>query len=244
MFGIGTLINTAAVAAGGLLGMLLKKGLKESVKDTLMKSCGAATIFIGAAGALSGMLTVSEDGSVGTKGTMLLIFSLVIGGFFGEIIDIEEKTERLGERLKKALHAEKDGRFTDGFVSTSLIICVGAMAIVGSIQDGLSGDFSMLAAKSVLDFAIVIVLGSVYGMGAVCSAIAIFVYQGAITLAAHFAGGFISDELTSQLSYIGSALIFCVGVNIAFGKKFKVGNMLPAMLVPVFYDIFLGIFSR
>lgn len=244
MFGIGTLINTSAVAAGGLLGMLLKKGLKESVKDTLMKSCGAATIFIGAAGALSGMLTVSEDGSVGTKGTMLLIFSLVIGGFFGEIIDIEEKTERLGERLKKALHAEKDGRFTDGFVSTSLIICVGAMAIVGSIQDGLSGDFSMLAAKSVLDFAIVIVLGSVYGMGAVCSAIAIFVYQGAITLAAHFAGGFISDELTSQLSYIGSALIFCVGVNIAFGKKFKVGNMLPAMLVPVFYDVFLGIFHR
>lgn len=234
MFGLGTIINTAAVICGGFLGMLFKKGIKEKVQKTLMAACGVSTIFIGIAGTLEGMLTTVE-GNIKTKGTMLLIFSLVIGSVVGEIIDIEKRMDGVGEKLKKLLKAENDNRFVEGFVSASLIICVGAMAIVGSIQDGLTGDYSMLLAKSVLDFVIVTIFASSYGIGAMCSAIAVFVYQGAITLIANFGGNFIGEELIGYLSYVGSALIFCVGINITFGKRIKVGNMLPALVIPVIY---------
>lgn len=133
--------------------------------------------------------------------------------------------------------AKNDHLFVEGFVNVSLIICVGAMAIVGAIQDGISGDYSLLAAKAVLDLIIVVVFASTYGLGAVFSAVPIFVYQGAITLMAAFFGSFVSDAIISDLSFIGSALIFCVGVNIAFGKKFKVGNMLPALIIPILYHM-------
>ena len=234
MFGLGTIINTAAVLLGGAIGMLLNKGITERFQKTLMAACGISTIFIGVTGTLQGMLTVN-DGKIETQGTMLLIFSLVLGGLFGEWINIEKKMDSIGEKLKKLLKAENDNKFVDGFVNTSLIICVGAMAIVGSIQDGLTGDYSMLTAKAILDFVVVIIMASSYGAGAMCSFIAILVYQGAFTLAAHFAGNFISEELTEYLSYIGSALIFCVGINITFGKKIRVGNLLPALLIPAFY---------
>lgn len=236
MFGLGTIINTAFVVLGGLIGLLFKKGIKERYEKTLMAACGVSTIFIGITGTLQGMLTVT-DGKIQTQGTMLLIFSFVIGGLIGEFINIEKRMDGLGEKLKKMLHAEKDNKFVDGFVNTSLIICIGAMAIVGSIQDGLTGDYSMLTAKAVLDLVIVIIMTSTYGLGAICSAIPIFIYQGGITLLGHFAGNVISDELIGYLSYVGSALIFCVGINITFGKKIRVGNLLPALLVPVFYVI-------
>ena len=240
MIGLGTIINTAAVILGGLLGLLLKNGLKQRIQDILMQGCGLAVIFIGAAGALSKMLVVTENG-IETKGTMLLIFSLVLGGIAGELINIEKWLDVLGEKIKKAVRADGDNKFVEGFVNVSLIICVGAMAIVGSIQDGISGDFSMLTAKAVLDAVIVVVFASTYGIGAIFSAIPIFVYQGGITLIAAFCGSFVSDIIISDLSFIGSALIFCVGVNISFGKKFRVGNMLPALIVPVIYEAAAGL---
>lgn len=238
MFGIGTLLNTAAVILGSAVGMLLKKGMKQSLQDILMSACGVATLFVGAAGTLAGMLTVGEDGSLSVGGSMLLIASLVLGGLVGQAIDIERRMDTLGEKLKKLFRAQGDSRFVEGFVSASLVICVGAMAIVGSVQDGLSGDFMTLAVKSVLDFVIVLVLAASYGPGVMCSAIPIFLYQGAITLLAHFIGSFIGDALIADLSFVGSALIFCVGVNLAFGKKFKVGNLLPALIGPVVYSFF------
>lgn len=241
MFGLGVIINTAAVAAGGIIGMFFGKYIKESIQEAVIKVCGVSTMFIGAAGALSQMFVI-EDGKISTQGSLLLIFSLVIGIVIGEIVRIEDRMDSVAVKLKKLLKAENDNKFVDGFVTVSLIICVGAMAIVGSIQDGITGDYSMIAAKSVLDFAIVIVFATTYGLGAACSAIAIFVYQGVITLIAHFAGAFIGAELMGYLSFIGSVLIFCVGVNIGFGKKFKVGNMLPALIVPVFYVLIKGIF--
>ena len=234
MIGLGTIINTLAVVVGGLIGMCLKNGLKKNLQDILMQACGVATIFIGASGTLAKMFVI-ENGSLSTKGTMLLIFSLVLGGILGEAINIEEKMDFLGEKIKKAVKAEKDNLFVEGFVNVSLIICVGAMAIVGSIQDGISGDYSLLATKAVLDLVIVVVFASSYGLGAVFSAVPIFLYQGGITLMAAIGGSFLSDAIISDLSFIGNALIFCVGVNIAFGKKFRVGNMLPALLVPVVY---------
>lgn len=197
-----------------------------------------AVIFIGIAGTMSRMLVIQKDG-IDTQGTMLLVVSLVLGSLAGEWIDIEQKMELLGEKIKKAVKAENDNLFVEGFVNVSLIICVGAMAIVGAIQDGISGDYSLLAAKAVLDLVIVMVFASTYGIGAAFSAVLIFLYQGGITLVAAFCGSFASESVISDLSYIGSVLIFCVGINVAFGKRIKVGNMLPALVVVIFYNLLL-----
>lgn len=238
MFAAGTLMNTAAVLIGSILGILLKKGLNSSLQDTLMKASGIAVLFIGLSGTLQYMLVI-EDGAISTQGTFLLIFSLTIGGLIGELVDIEGKIEKFGEWLKRKVHSERDTLFVDGFVNTSLIICVGAMAIVGAIQDGLNGDPSILAAKAILDFVIVMVNASIYGKGTAFSALPIFLYQGAITVLAALCGSFIHEDLINQLSFVGSALIFCVGINTTYRKIIKVGNMLPALLVPVFAEIIL-----
>ena len=236
MVGLGTIINTAAVVAGGLLGLLLKNGIAKKFETILMQALGLATIFIGAGGVLKYMLVV-ENGTVDTRGTMLLIFSLVIGCILGQWLDIESKMEVLGVKLKAAVRIKNDNRFVEGFVTTSLIICVGAMAIVGAMQDGLSGDSSMLVAKALLDFALVAILASAYGVGPIFSAIPIFVYQGAITLIAMLFGTVVSDALIGELSFVGSALIFCVGVNLVREKTFRVANMLPALLIPIFWEL-------
>ena len=236
MIGLGTIINTVAVLAGGLLGLLLKNGVAKKFESILMQALGLATVFVGAGGVLKYMLVI-EKGGLATRGTMLLIFSLVIGCLIGQWLDIEAKMETLGVKLKQAVRVKNDNHFVEGFVTTSLIICVGAMAIVGSMQDGLSGDSSMLVAKSLLDFALVAILASAYGVGPVFSAIPIFVYQGAITLIAALFGSVISDGLIEQLSFVGSALIFCVGVNIVKEKTFQVANMLPALLIPILWEL-------
>lgn len=236
MIGLGTIINTVAVLVGGLLGLLLKNGIAKKFESILMQSLGLATIFIGAAGVLKYML-VLENGTFTTCGTMLLIFSLVIGCMIGQWLDIESKMETIGIKLKAAARVKNDNRFVEGFVTTSLIICVGAMAIVGAMEDGLSGDCSMLVTKALLDFALVAILASTYGIGVVFSAIPIFVYQGSITLIAALFGAVISDALIEALSFVGSSLIFCVGVNLVREKTFRVANMLPALLVPILWEL-------
>ena len=236
MIGLGTIVNTAAVVLGGVLGLLLKNGIAKKFETILMQALGLATVFIGASGVLKYMLVV-EDGNIATRGTMLLIFSLVIGCILGQLLDIESQMEKLGIRLKTAVRIKNDNRFVEGFVNTSLIICVGAMAIVGAMEDGLSGDSSTLIAKAVLDFALVVILASTYGVGAMFSAIPIFVYQGAITVIAAMFGAVISDVLIGELSFVGSALIFCVGVNLVREKTFRVANMLPALLIPIVVEL-------
>lgn len=238
MIGLGTILNTAAVIVGGLIGLCLKKGLKQQMQDILMQACGVAVIFIGISGALSKMLVI-RDGKIETQGTMLLILSLVLGAVVGEWLNIEQKMEAVGEKIKAAVRAKNDNLFVEGFVNVSLIICVGAMAIVGAITDGISGDYSLLAAKAVLDLVIVLIFASTYGLGAVFSAALIFLYQGSITIVAALFGSFASDTLINDLSYIGSVLIFCVGINVGFGKKIRVGNLLPALAVVIIYDIFV-----
>jgi len=236
MIGLGTLANTAAVIVGGILGLLLKNGIAKRFEKILMQALGLATVFIGISGVLKHML-VAENGSLDTQGTMLLIFSLVIGSLLGQWIDIEGKMETLGIKLKALAKVKNDSRFVDGFVTTSLIICVGAMAIVGAMEDGLTGDCSMLMAKSLLDFVIVVVLAAAYGTGVVFSAIPIFLYQGLITLIAALFGAVISQTLIAELSFVGNALVFCVGVNLVREKTFCVANMLPALLIPVFAEL-------
>jgi hypothetical protein len=234
MIGLGTIVNAIAIVIGGAIGLVIKDGLKQRFQDTLMQALGLATIFIGASGAMQGMLSVN-DGTIETKGTMLLIFSLVIGALIGEFLNIEERLEKLGEWLKKKVKIKKDDRFVEGFVTASLVVCVGAMAIVGSLQDGLTGDHSTLFAKAILDFMIIMVFASTLGVGTLFSGLAVGIYQGTITIFASLLKDVLTTTVISNLSFVGSVLIFAVGINICFGKKIKVGNLLPAMIIPFFF---------
>ena len=170
MPGMGTIINTLAILAGGLLGALFGRFLSDSAQDTLTKVCGVSTLFIAVSGALEGMLTV-ENGVIVSGGSMLIIGCLAIGAFVGELMDIEGGFERFGEWLKIKSGNAKDKGFVNAFVTASLTVCIGAMAIVGSIQDGLQGDYSILATKAVLDLIIIMVMSCSMGKGAVFSAI-------------------------------------------------------------------------
>ncbi len=238
MHGLGTIINAAAIILCGAIGLFIKRGLSQKLIDSVTRAIGIAVMFIGISGALSGLLRANTNGSLETQGTMLLIISLILGTFLGELLKIEDRLEAVGEKLKKAVKAGSGGNFVEGFVTTTLIFCVGAMAIVGSLNDGLTGDFSMLTAKSVLDGIMALITASTMGVGVLFSAIPVLIYQGAITLLSEFISPILSAELIANLSYVGSALIFGIGVNLVFGKKIKTGNMLPALLVPITYEIF------
>jgi uncharacterized membrane protein YqgA involved in biofilm formation len=238
MRGTGTIVNILAVLLGGTVGLFLKKGLKERYQEILMQALGLATIFIGVSGALKGMFQI-DGGTIETTGTMLMIFSLVVGSLAGEWINLESKMEYFGEWLKEKCGGKNDNQFVEGFVAASLTICIGAMAIVGALQDGMTGDASMLYAKAVLDGVILVVFASAYGKGALFSAIPVGIWQGSITLFARALEPFFTEQIISDLSFVGNMLIFCVGVNLAFGKKFRVGNMLPALIFVVVYDVFL-----
>lgn len=235
----GTIVNTAAVILGGGLGLLIKKKLPGSFQESLMKALGIAVIFLGIAGAMTGLLQYNEDGTWKTTGTMLMILSLALGTVIGELLRIEDGMEHLGEKLKKVFRVTGDNRFVEGFVTNALVICVGAMAVVGSMQEGLNGDASMLFAKALLDGVISMVFAASLGIGVLFAALPLFVYQGSITLLSSLISGYLTDEVIGNLSYIGSILIAVVGVNLLFGKTVKVGNMLPALLVAVILGIWL-----
>lgn len=237
MHGLGTIVNSAAIIAGGIIGMLFKSRINQRFQDTVMQVLGLATIFIGVSGALKGLFAVTEKG-LETHGTMLMIISLTVGALIGELINIEDKMERFGEWLKEKARSSGDTKFVEGFVTASLTVCIGAMAVVGSIEDGLNGDHSTLFAKSVLDFVIITVFAAAYGKGVIFSAIPVAVLQGVITLCARLIEPILTETSIADLSCIGSMLIFCVGVNLAFGKKFKVGNMLPAVIIPIIWGAF------
>ena len=232
MIGLGTILNTAAILVGGLLGAMFGRFLSESAQDTLTKVCGVSTLFIAVTGALEGMLTV-ENGQILSGGSMLIIGCLAIGAVIGELLKIEDAFERFGQWLKIKSGNAKDKGFVDAFVTASLTVCIGAMAIVGSIQDGIAGDYSILATKAVLDLIIIMVMSSSLGKGAVFSAIPVAVFQGSITLLAGLVKPLMTEAALNNLSLVGNVLIFCVGINLVWGKKVKVANLLPAIVIAV-----------
>lgn len=234
MIGLGTIVNTLAVIVGSGIGLVIKGGLKERYQQIIMQALGLSTIFIGASGAMSGMLKVIDHG-LETQGSMLLIGSLVFGALVGEFLNIELRLEQLGNWLKEKVNVKNDTTFVEGFVTSALVICVGAMAIVGSLQDGLQGDPSTLFAKAILDFIIVMVFASTLGIGVTFSALPLFIYQGSMTLFASLLKPFLTETVILNLSFIGSVLIFAVGINLCFGNKIKVANLLPAMIIPFFF---------
>ena len=227
---LGTIINTGAIVAGGLIGMFGGKLIKERHQQTLTMACGVGTLFIGIAGAMNYMLhnDLLPDG-----GGMLVVCCLALGGLIGEIINIEGLFERFGEWLKQKTGNAKDQGFVNGFVTASLTVCIGAMAIMGAVQDGISGDWSTLGAKSILDLIIVMVMTCSLGKGCMFSAIPVFLWEGGITLLATSIRPIMTDLAMGYLSMVGSVLIFCVGLNLIWGKKIRVANFLPAVVLAV-----------
>ena len=238
MIGLGTILNTGAILAGGLLGALFGRFLNDSTQDTLTKVCGVSTLFIAVTGALEQMLTV-ENGSIVSGGSLLVIICLAIGAVIGEMLNIENGFERFGEWLKIKSGNARDKGFVNAFVTASLTVCIGAMAIVGSIQDGIAGDYSILATKAVLDLIIIMVMSCSMGKGAVFSAIPVAIFQGSITALAGLVKPLMTEAALGNLSLVGNVIIFCVGINLVWGKKIKVANLLPAILVAVI-AAFLG----
>ncbi len=232
MAGLGTIINTACIIAGGLLGHLFGRFFRERHQETLTMACGVSVLFLGMAGALHYMLDIYDDSLAG-GGTMLIILSLCLGGLVGEIIGIEDAFERFGEWLKVKTGNSGDQGFVGSFVTASLTVCIGAMAIVGAIQDGVSGDYSTLAAKGVLDLIIIMVMTCSMGKGCVFSAIPVFILEMSVTLLAAVLKPLLTELSMDYLSLVGSILIFCVGLNLVWGKKVRVANLLPALIFAV-----------
>lgn len=226
----GTIINTAAILAGGVCGHFFGKLLKDRHQKTLTMACGVGTLFIGISGAMNYML---HNDLFPGGGSMLVVACLALGGLIGEMINIERWLERFGEWLKVKTGNSKDSQFVNGFLTASLTVCIGAMAIVGAIQDGISGDWSTLGAKSILDLVIVMVMTSSLGKGCVFSAIPVFLWEGAVTLLATVIRPIMTDTAMGYLSLVGNVLIFCVGINLIWGKKIRVANLLPAVILAV-----------
>lgn len=232
MIGLGTIINSAGIVAGGIIGHFAGKLFRPEQQEALNKACGVSVIFIAIAGAMEGMLQI--DGASLTSGrSMLVVLCLALGTVIGELLGIENCFERFGEWLKGRTGNAGDASFANAFVTASLTVSIGAMAIIGSIQDGLLGDFSTLAVKSVLDFIIIAVMTSSMGKGAAFSALPVFVFEGAMTLLARLLSPVMTATAVAYLSLIGSVLIFCIGVNLVWGKKLSVANMLPSVLLAI-----------
>lgn len=233
MPGLGTLINAAGIIIGGFAGLLFGKLIKPRMQETMTCACGICVIFLGIAGAMEHMLTAQESGALSSGGTMMVIASIVLGALVGELLNIEAGLERFGGWLKKVTHSDGDGGFIDGFVNASLTVCIGAMAVVGAIQDGIYGDYSTLTAKAVLDLIIITIMTSAKGKGCIFSAIPVIVFQGVITALSRLIEPIMTAPALANLSLVGSILIFCVGVNLVWGKKVRVANFLPAIVFAV-----------
>ena len=232
MFGLGTLINTGAILAGGAIGSFTGNLFNADQQESIQKTCGISTLFIGIAGAMEGMLHI-ENNAVGSSKAMMVVLCLTIGTVIGELLGIERGFERFGEWLKNRTGNSGDRNFVNAFVTASLTVCIGAMAIVGSIQDGIMSDYTTLSVKAVLDFVIIIVMTSSMGRGCIFSAIPVFLFEGTVTVLARLIAPVMTETAIAYLSMIGSILIFCVGLNLVWGKKVRVANMLPAVVLAV-----------
>lgn len=230
MPGLGTIINVAAIVIAGLLGSAVGTLVNERVRDGLVKASGVCVLFIGIAGALQGMLSI-DGGALSSGKSLFIVVSVVVGALAGELLDIDAFVRRFGEWLKRKTGNAKDRTFVDAFVTASITVCVGAMAVVGAVEDGMMGDISILVTKAVLDFVIILVMTCSLGRGSAFSAIPVGLFQGSVTALAVLIRPLMTEPALAGLSLVGSILIFCVGVNLVWDTKLRVANMLPALLL-------------
>lgn len=235
MPGLGTIINVCCIVAGGLVGLVGKRFISQQLQDALLKACGLSVIFLGLGGALEKMLTVATaaDGTVvlSSGGTMMILVSLAAGSAIGEAIDLDARFEALGSWLREKTGSSEDATFVDGFVTASLTVCIGAMAIVGSIQDGISGDYTTLALKGAIDAVCICAMAASMGKGVIFSALPVGAWQGLVTAASTLLQPVMTQAALDNLGLVGSILIFCVGVNLIWPRTFKPANMLPAVFI-------------
>jgi hypothetical protein len=226
---LGTVVNSIAIIVGGTIGTFLKVGIPERFKNIVMQGVALSVMIIGISSGLQ------------FNNLMVVIVSLVIGGIIGEALNIEEYLNKFGDTLQKKLSKDNSSTISKGFVTASLVYCIGAMAIVGALKDGLSGDHSILFAKSVLDGISSIIFASTFGIGVVFSAVSVFIYQGSISLGASFLQGLLTKAVVDDMTAVGGVLIFAISLNMLEIKNIKVGNLLPAIFIPIFYQILLNI---
>lgn len=228
---LGTLVNCLSVIGGAILGIVLKNGIKEKYQNTIMDGISLAVIIIGIMGGIK------------SQNIVLVVVSLAIGSLIGEMIDIESRLDRLGDKAEQ-LFGKGDSNFSKAFVSATLVYCIGAMSIVGALESGLTGNHQTLFAKASLDGITAIIFASTMGIGTAFSAIPIFIYQGGITLLANYIKDILTPELINEMSAVGGILIMAIGINLANIKKIKVANMLPAIIIPLIYFLVSNIIGN
>lgn len=235
---MGTLINAAAIVLGTIIGIIFKKGLSEKLQKMVMLSLGLGLIAVSLGYFLKDFFVISGD-SIKTRYDLLILISLVIGSLIGEWIDIDARLNRFASNIEIKY---KLPPIAKGFIAATLIFCVGAMSIVGPIQDGINGDSTILIVKSMLDFVTALILASVFGIGVIFSAISVLIYQGSIMLISMFAGSYMSSEMILTLSLVGNILLIGIGINFVELRKIKVANMLPSLLIPLIYFLIISLF--
>ncbi|EOR20849.1 MULTISPECIES: DUF554 domain-containing protein [Clostridium] len=224
---LGTIVNSLMIILGSLIGLFIKGKVNEKLSSTIMNGLALCVIYIGISGALKG------------NNTIVMIISIAIGGLFGEIIDIDLKLENLGKRIEKRINNKKDNvSISEGFVTSTLLFCIGAMAIVGSIESGLNHNHNTLFAKSILDGISSIIFSSTLGIGVMISSISVFLYQGSITLAAGTLSYILNDVAISNMTAVGSLLIIGLGLNVLGVTKIKVSNLLPSIIIAIILSYF------
>ena len=233
---MGTLINTALVLLGGAIGLVFKKAISENMEYSIHKATGVAVLVIGLAGIMTNMLSVDGSGKFSSSGELMLVISLALGTFIGELLRLDD---RLNSGCKKIEEKFKMSNFSSGFITATMIYCIGAMAIVGAINDGLLHDSSTLITKGIIDGITSIVLAASLGYGVLLSAVPVFLYQGAITLLASSLQNILKGELLTNICIVGYALVMCIGINFLYNskKQIKTVNMLPSLLVPAIYAL-------
>lgn len=239
---MGTLVNAVLIIVGSLIGLLFKKAVPEKLKTSLIQALALCTIAIGLTGIVQGGLAVAKEG-LSTRFTMVMIMSMIFGTLIGELIDIDSKLNKFGDFLQSKLSSGENSYFAQGFVTATLTFCVGSMAIVGSLNDGIMHDPSVLIAKGALDGVLSVVYASTLGIGALFSFIPVAIYQGLITLFASALAPFLTDTVISQMSLVGSLLILGIGFNFVYKPKLKLANMLPAAFIPLIWYIITNIFA-
>ena len=222
---IAVIVNTVAILVGGFLGLLFGNKIKQDYSKTIMCGLGICTMVIGITGAIT------------TENILLVILCLVIGTILGEWLNIEKRLDSAGDWLKKRVAKNGGGRFTEGFVTASLLFCVGSMAVMGSLDAGIRGDYSTIFTKSILDGVMSVTFAATMGVGVLFSALSIFVYQGALTLLAGLVEPLLSAEAIGEMSAVGGILLIGTGINILglTKERIRVGNMLPALLFPAIW---------
>lgn len=226
---MGTIVNSIAVVAGALLGVLLRKGIKEQYTSTIMDGMALAVVIIGIMGAME------------MNNLIVVLASIVVGSIIGEKLDLDKRLDNLGTSMEKRF-GKGDSNFSKGFIMASLVYCIGAMSILGALESGLTGNHETLYAKSVLDGVSAVIFASTFGIGVAFSAVAVFIYQGSITLLASSVKDLLTPEVINEMSSIGGILIMAIGINILGIKKVKIANMLPAIFIPIVYYSLVALF--